>query len=495
MRKLLVIVLLTLILLPISAYEFEKMKDQVEKFVLPNGATVLVLENHDVPVTHCITLARVGAANEEPGKSGIAHFLEHLAFKGTESIGTTNIKKEQKVIAESDAIFNLIIAEREKGEKADEERLATLQAKLDAKVDEASKYVVQNEFTTILEERGGTGLNAGTSQDFTVYQVSVPSNKLELWMAMEADRFTHPVFREFYRERKVILEERRLTLENDPSGKLMAKLADTAFEKHPYKIPVIGSAEDIENITRADVTKFFKTYYGAKNLVFAVYGDVYLDEVKEYAAKYFAKIPAGEKAPLMPVVEPPQTEEKEFVLEATAQPFLFIGYHTPEENSADFKALSALASILGQKQTSRLYTRMVETDKIAMYGFSFVGYPGTTYPNLFLIGSIPAQTSTFDENIVAIDEELARIKDAGITDEEFTAYRKGFLRQYLSQLDSGQYLPMQLAMAEAYNGGYEDLFSSIDEIESLTKEDIQRVANTYLVPENRTIGKLVPKGE
>jgi predicted Zn-dependent peptidase len=138
---------------------------------------------------------------------------------------------------------------------------------------------------------------------------------------------------------------------------------------------------------------------------------------------------------------------------------------------------------------------MVETDKIAMYGFSFVGYPGTTYPNLFLIGSIPAQTSTFDENIVAIDEELARIKDAGITDEEFTAYRKGFLRQYLSQLDSGQYLPMQLAMAEAYNGGYEDLFSSIDEIESLTKEDIQRVANTYLVPENRTIGKLVPKGE
>jgi predicted Zn-dependent peptidase len=494
MRKLLLVLVLALLLIPLSAYEFEKMKDKVVKYVLPNGATVLVLENHEVPIAHCISLARVGAVNEEPGKSGIAHFLEHLAFKGTTTIGTTNYRKEKKVMAEADAIFDKIISERAKAD-ADPVTLASLQIELDAKIEEASKYVNQNEFSTMLEERGGDGLNAGTSQDFTVYQLSVPSNKVEFWMAMEADRFTNPVFREFYRERKVILEERRMTLENDPSGKLMAKLADTAFQVHPYRIPVIGSAEDIESITRQDVANFFHKYYGANNLIIAIYGDVYPEEIKAYADKYFARIPSGEKAPLMPVEEPAQTEEKEFTLEENAQRFLFMGYHVPEENNPDYKALNALASILGQKQTSRLYTRMVEEDKIAMYGFSFVGYPGNIYPNLFLIGAIPAQNSSFDQNIQAIDEEVAKIKENGITDEEFTAYRKGYMRQYLRQLDSGQYLPMQLAMAEAYENGYEKLFSSIDEIEQMTKEDIQRVANKYLIPENRTIGKLVPKGE
>ncbi len=495
MRKITFLLVFMLLLTSMFASDFQQMKEKVTKFTLPNGATILVLENHEVPIAHCMTLARVGAVNEEEGNTGMAHFLEHLAFKGTTSIGTTNYKKEKKIMDKADAKFDEILAEKAKGENANQEVIASLQSELDALIDKASKYVIQNEFTSILEERGGTGLNAGTSQDFTMYQVSVPSNKLELWMAMETDRFTNPVFREFYRERKVILEERRLTLENQPSSKLMANLAETAFVKHPYNTPVIGWTEDIENMTRRDVEAFFHKYYGANNLVFAISGDIYPDEVKALADKYFNTIPSGVKAPKWPVVEPEQTKEKTFVLEDNAQPFLMIGYHIPEDTHEDYNAITALASIFGQKPTSRLYTRMVEKDKIAMYGFSFNGYPGSLYPNLFLVASIPAQNSSFDENLQAIDEEIARIKADGITDEEFTAYKMGSLRQYLRQLDSGQYLPILLAKAEAYDTSYEKLFSSLDEIEALTKEDIQRVANKYLINTNRTVGKLMPKGE
>ncbi len=495
MRKVLIVLVFTLLLTSLFAGNYEQMVDNVTKFTLPNGATVLVLENHEVPIAHCITLARVGAVNEDKGNTGMAHFLEHLAFKGTETIGTTNYKKEKKIMDKADAKFDEILAEKAKGEAADQAKLDALQAELDALVDAASEYVVQNEFTTILENRGGSRLNAGTSQDFTMYQVSVPSNKLELWMAMESDRFTNPVFREFYRERKVILEERRMTLENNPSSKLMAELAGNAFTKHPYNTPVIGWAKDIEEMTRGDVKAFFEKYYGASNLVFAISGDIYPEEVKKLAEEYFTQIPAGTKAPKWPVVEPEQTEEKEFVLEEKSQPFLMIGYHIPEETHEDNQAITALASILGQKQTSRLYTRLVEQDKTAMYGFSFNGYPGILYPNLFLVGAIPAQSSTFDDNLTAIDEEIAKFIADGITDEEFTAYKMGALRQYLMQLDSGQYLPILLARSEAYNNGYEKLFSSLEEIEQLTKEDIQRAASKYLVNTNRTIGKLMPKGE
>ncbi|MGK7934927.1 MAG: M16 family metallopeptidase, partial [Xenococcaceae cyanobacterium] len=211
--------------------------EQVNEFRLDNGMKFIVLENHEAPVVSFVTYANVGGVDEPDGKTGVAHFLEHLAFKGTDKIGTREYSVEKKYLERLDRLFAKMQQAKAEG---NQEKLAQLTKEFTQTEGVASNFVEQNEYGKIVETAGGVGLNAVTSTDYTSYFYSFPANKLELWMSLESERFLDPVFREFYKEKQVILEERRLRTDNSAIGTMIEAFLDTAFTEHPYKRPVIG---------------------------------------------------------------------------------------------------------------------------------------------------------------------------------------------------------------------------------------------------------------
>lgn len=490
--KRIILFLLIVGVISLSAVEFEKIGEQVKEIKLKNGAKLLLLEDDSAPIVHCITVANVGGVNEVPGITGIAHFLEHLAFKGTSTIGTKNYELEKPILDQEDLIFDKLLAAKQSG---NDELVTKYEKELELLEIEASKYVENNEFSRLYTQNGGQNFNAGTSQDFTMYQISLPSNKLELWFAMESDRFTDPVFREFYKERGVILEERLLTEVNSGQGQLMKEMMHTAFEVHPYKYTTIGEKEDIENITRQDVKDFFNKYYGAQNLTFVLYGDFDEKEAEAYANKYLTKIPERVKSLPIEAKEPEQTQEKRFTVEYDSAPMVMISYHVPSASHPDNEAISALASILGQNDTSPLIKTLVYEKKLALYAYSFNGLPGSKYDNLFSIALAPNSGVDVNDCIAEIDNIIAEFFVNGVSDKELIPYRKNSKKRYLSQLNAGIYLPLQIGLMDLITGDYTDFFKTLENIDSVKNSDIVRVANQYLVPSNRTIGILEKAGE
>lgn len=490
--KRILLFLLIIGVISLSSIEFENIGKQITEINLANGAKLLLLEDNSAPIVHCVTVANVGGVNEVPGITGIAHFLEHLAFKGTSTIGTKNYKLEKPILDQQDAIFTKLLVAKKDGNN---ELVARYESELKLLELEASKYVENNEFSRIYTQNGGQNFNAGTSQDFTMYQISLPSNKLELWFTMESERFTDPVFREFYKEREVILEERLLTEVNSGQGQLMKEMMHTAFKVHPYKYTTIGEKEDIENITRQDVKDFFNKYYGAQNLTFVIYGDFDAKEAKAYADKYLSKIP--ERVKSLPVTdkEPEQREERHFTVNYDAAPMIMVSYHVPAASHPDTQALEALAAILGQKETSPLMKELVYEKKLALYAYSFTGLPGSKYENLFSIILAPNSGVDVDDCLVEVDKIIADFFTNGVSEKELMSYRKNSKKDYLSRLDTGIYFPIQVGLMDAISGDYNDFFNTLEKIDSLKRGDIVRVANEYLTKNNRTVGVLEKGGE
>jgi predicted Zn-dependent peptidase len=466
----------------------ERVIKQVTEFKLDNGLKFIILENHDAPTISFVTYANVGGVDEPDGQTGVAHFLEHLAFKGTQEIGTTNYETEAELLAHLDQIFEKIQAARTTG---DESKFAQLQAEFEQVQKKANQYVKQNEYGQIVEIAGGVGLNAVTSSDYTMYFYSFPSNKLELWMSLESERFLEPVFREFHQEKDVILEERRLRTDNSPIGKLFEVFLDTAFTTHPYKRPIIGYQEDIENLTRSDVEQFFETYYPPSNLTIAIVGDVDSKEVKKLAQTYFGRFPARSKPPKVTATEPPQTETREVTLELASEPWYVEGYHRPNINDPDNIIYSLIASLMGDGRTSRLYKSLVEDQQVALLARSASVYPGDRYDNLMLFYALTAPNHSLDDVQLALRKELELLKSEPVSQEELdrvkTQAKAGILRGLNSTLGMAQ----SLAEYDAKTGDWRNLFRELDAIAAVTVEDIQRVAQKTFIPENMTVGKLV----
>ena len=484
------VVLLSLLLLGPGApaqdlAEFEK---DLTEFTLDNGLTFLVLERHDAPVVTCYTHADVGSADEVKGITGLAHLFEHMAFKGTETIGTKDYATEVKLMARMDETFRKIKAERRKGDASGEQRLAGLRRDLEETQQEAQKLLVHDEFEEALKRVGGTGLNAGTAYDYTVYFVSLPSNKLELWMLLESDRFLDPVLREFYKEKDVVMEERRLRTESDPVGRLLEEFLAIAYKAHPYGEPIVGHMSDLKTLTRAEARAFFDKHYVPSNLTVAIVGDVDPDQVKEWARQYFGRIPFRPDPEPVETVEPPQRGERRVIVEDPAQPFVLIGYHKPSINHPDNAVFDAITDIVGIGRTSRLYRSLVKEKKIAVYASGFQGMPGDKYPGLFLFYAVPAKDHTNEECQEAIDEQIERLKDEPVTQEELNKAKTRARASLIRQLDSNQGLARQLTFYEVLTGDWRHLFEQLEQIEQVTAADIQRVAKMYFTTRNRTVG-------
>ncbi|WP_071189648.1 pitrilysin family protein [Trichormus sp. NMC-1] len=463
---------------------------QLTEFRLDNGLKFIVLERHQAPVVSFLTYADVGGIDEPDGQTGVAHFLEHLAFKGTKRIGTTDYQAEKPLLDRLEQLDTQIRTAKAQGKKDDLEKLQTEFKSVES---QALKLVKQNEMGQIVEQAGGVGLNATTSGEATRYFYSFPANKLELWMSLESDRFLEPVFREFYKEKDVILEERRMRVENSPIGLMIERFIDTAFKVHPYRRPVIGYDEDIRNLTPQNVKEFFDNYYVPSNLTIAIVGDVNPTEVKKLAQVYFGRYQAKPKAQPQIPAEPKQTESREVTLQLPSQPWYLEGYHRPAVTHPDNAVYEIIGSLLSDGRTSRLYKSLVEKQRLALSAQGSSGFPGDKYPNMILFYALTAPGHTVDELAVALKQEIESLKTKPVTDIELqrvkTQARAGLLRS----LDSNMGMAQQLLEYEVKTGSWRNLFKQLDDIALVTPADIQRVAQATFTPENRTVGKLLSK--
>ena len=471
-----------------AAAGYEDLENEVKEINLDNGLKILLLERHDVPVFSFWTYVNVGGVDEEMGKTGIAHMFEHMAFKGTHELGSFDIKKELRVLDAMDDVYDKLQAERLRGALADADRIAELEAEFEVLQDRADELVDTNAFGKIVEEQGGVGMNAGTSWDATQYFYSFPSNKLELWCMLESDRFVNPVLREFYKEKNVILEERNMRTESQPQGRLFEEWMAAAYIGHPYGQPAIGHRSDIELWSRRDALDFWAKHYGAGNMVIAVAGDVYEGEMRRLGKKYFSRIPRGSSGVPVRTIEPEQRGERRVTLEESTQPFMFIGYHIPAARHPDRPAIGALADILGQGRSSRIYSRLVKDEKLAVYSGCFEGLPGERYPGLLTFIAVPNKDIPVTAVEAAIYEEAARIVKAGITAEELAGYKTRARASFIQGLEGNMGMAGQLCWAEMILGDWRELFKQLDRIDAVTAEDVQRVAGEIFKKSNRTVG-------
>jgi predicted Zn-dependent peptidase len=471
--------------------EFREIESRVTEFTLKNGMKFLVLERKKAPVASFVTYADVGSAQEVKGITGLAHLFEHMAFKGTDKIGTKDYARERVALEKVEQAYAALREEKRKGAKADPEKLKKLEEAFRQAQEEAGKYVASNEFGEAVERAGGRQLNATTAADRTMYFFSLPSNHMELWFWLESERFLNPVFREFYKERDVVMEERRL-MESQPVGKLLEEFLAAAYKAHPYGEPVIGHMSDLENLTTADAVAFFRKYYIPSNLVAAVVGDVDPKRVRELAERYFGRIPGGPKPEPLRTVEPPQEAERRVTMWLRAQRMVLMGYHKPDINHPDDAVYDAISSLLSEGRSSRLYRGLVRDRKVATQVAGFPGLPGQKYPGLFIFFAMTAPGRTNQEVEKAIEEELERLIKEPVSKEELDGVKRRARASLLRQLDDNLGLAIQLSSMQALTGDWRNLFRQLDKINAVTPEDIQRVAKATFTRTNKTVAVIEP---
>ena len=476
-----------------SLKEFEK---RVTEFTLSNGFHFILLERHDAPVVSFHSHVNAGAVNDPSGETGIAHMFEHMAFKGTETIGSTNYPLEKKALDEVERVYDRYDAERNKGRKADTAKVAELEKQLKDSMETANGFVVPNAYPTLIEQNGGVGLNAGTANDSTDYFYNFPRNRIELWFLLESQRFYDPVFREFYKERDVVREERRMRVESSPQGKLVETLLATAFKAHPYRNSPAGWASDIENFRLPEAVAFYKKFYVPANITIGIAGDVSPEECKRLAEKYFSLIPAGPVPSGPRTIEPPQEGEKRATVETPSQPLMAIAYKRPDELDKDDPVFDVLSEVLAGGRTGMLYKELVRDKQIALAAFAEAAFPGGKYPNLFLFFLAPNLGHTLEENEKACYEVIERLKLQKVDDESLKRIKTKMRAELIRKLDSNSGMASELTSYYATYGDWRKLFSTIEEIDKVTAGDVQRVAKQYLIPETRTVVYTVaPKGE
>jgi len=455
---------------------------------LDNGLTVIICERPGAPVFSFNTHVDAGSVQDPMGQTGLAHMFEHMAFKGTDKIGTTDYAAEKIALARVETAYAAYIAERDKQVGRDEQKLKDLQKVWQDDIADAQKYVKPNEFPQILESNGAEGMNASTSEDQTEYHYSFTENRLELWAYLESERFLHPVMREFYKERNVVIEERRMRTDSNPVGRLIEQFTTAAFQAHPYHRPTIGWMADLNSFSATDAQHFFDEYYIPPNMVVAVVGDIKASAALPIIEKYFGRIPSRPQPDERTTTEPPQNAERRVILQDRAQPLYLEGYHRPDYRDKDDNVYDAIADLMSNGRTSRLYRALVRDKKIAAYSAGFSGLPGIKYPHLFAFYAFPLPGHTTDEVAAAIHVEIERLKNEDITDEELKMIRTRAKANLLRGLDDNEGLASNLALFETRYGDWRELFHQVENLEKVSKSDVRRVANKTFVPTNRTVG-------
>lgn len=479
---------------------------EVREEVLSNGMKLLLVERHDSPTIAAGWVARVGSVNERPGITGISHLFEHMMFKGTKTIGIKDYEKDLEILRQQDAVrakmeeqYAKLREKKRKGEISgniyDPENmtpeLKRLRQELEALFKKEAELIVKDELDQIYTREGGSGLNAFTSNDQTAYIITIPSNKLELWFWLESDRLLNPVFREFYSERDVVREERRMRTESTPTGKLDELFEAMFWQSSPYLWPVVGWPSDVESITRDQAERYFDTYYAPNNITAVLVGDLDSDAALELAEQYLGRIPRGEN-PVPPVVteEVEQLGEKRFVAEADTNPQVAIRYHTVPFNHKDMFALEILAEVLSGR-TGRLYKSLVEEKDLAV-GQPYASVRNMKYEGYLQVGAEvkegrdPAQVES------ALLAELQKLKDEPVGENELQKVKNKEMADSFRRLQNNFFLLLQLMIYDS-NDGWEFLNEAPEKIQAVTAEQVQEAAAQYLSKENRNLAVYLRK--
>ena len=470
----------------------------VEEVVLDNGMTLLLLPRPGDPNVAAGWVAKVGSVHERPGITGVAHLFEHMMFKGTAAIGTRNIEQDLQIIAELDEVkaalrveeAALLEGERlgrieDAGDPAHRtERHQELMDRFETLLAQQEELLIPEDFSRIYSGQGASGMNAGTSYDFTLYFVNVPANKLELWFWMESDRLLNPVFREFYAERDVVHEERRLRTDSTPTGKFEEQFNSLFWQSSPYSWPVIGWPSDLEGITRAEALEFYGLYYAPNNLTAALVGDFDPDEAKALAERYFGRLSRGDRSPPQPRTrEMPQMSEKRMHAYAETNPQVVVRYHSVPDGHVDEPALVVLGQLLNDR-TGRLYRALVEDQGVATRASG--GQAGFKFEGMFELRGVAAEGHTPEEVEQALYAEMERLKSEPVDARELQKVKNQNAASNFRQLQGNFFLMYSMLMREAYRG-WETLNTDPPLYDAVTAEDIMRVAGTYFEPENRTV--------
>jgi len=472
----------------VHTQDLKSFEQRITTKVLPNGLTLLICERPEAPVFSYETFVDAGDVNDPSGESGLAHMFEHLAFKGTTEIGTKDWPDEKVALEKVEKAEQAYEAEKLNPQGSDKQKLGELAAAFKQAQDEAEKYVVPNQFTEVAERNGAEGLNAETGLDDTQYYWSMPENRLELWAWLESSRLTETVPREFYKERDVVLEERRMRTDSNPIGRLIEQFLATAYVAHPYGRSSIGWPSEVSQITATEAMAFHKKFYVGSNLVVAVVGDVKAAEVMPMLERYFSRVPAGPKPENMTTVEPKQFAEKTVFVREETQPFYIEGYHRGSYKDPDDAVYDAISDIMSNGRVSRLYRSLVRDLQIAAEAQGFSPFPGDKFPGLFAFYAVPLPGHTPQEMATAIHKEIDKLKAADVSDEELGMYKTRTRADLLRGLADNQGLAQALAEYQTRYGDWRELFKQLDRVDKVTKADIRRVANQVFVPSNRTEG-------
>lgn len=478
--------------LTMSALGATRIQDNLHLIELSNGMKIFVYPRHTAPLFTGMIFVDAGSAQEQVAQTGVAHLLEHMAFKGTPWIGTSNWEKEKEILEHIEAVGSELTLESDK-RNPDQQKIQNLQERLATLQREEAQYIVPNEYDQLITREGGQEINATTDNDYTNYFVTLPSNKLELWAMMESQRLIYPVWREFYLERSVVAEERRMRTEDSPGGKLFEEFVAAAYKAHPYGVPVIGWMSDINNLTITKLDHFYKKWYVPQNMVAVVVGDVKLEDVRAVAEKYFGSIPARTSPVDQTTVEPAQRGERRVKVEFEAQPQLVMGWHKPTFPDRDAYVFEVIQYLLTRTgRSSRLYERLVKKDALCQEVESFTA-PGEKYPNLFTLWLVPQNPHTSAEVEKATLDEIERIKHEPVSEAELAKLRNQIDATFLKELETNLGLARQFGTYYIATKDPAILDKLRDQMKTVTPQDIMRVAQKYLTPENRTVAELVTK--
>jgi predicted Zn-dependent peptidase len=473
---------------------------EVESFVLDNGMEFLLVPRTERPNSMAAGwAARVGSVNERPGITGISHFFEHMMFKGTSTIGTRDADRDaefmarQKVIKDqlNDLVWTVQYDRFRRGDiddpwdaANDTDEMKSLRTRLRELMNEHRDIIVKDEYAEVYTRHGGSGMNAFTSEDITFYIVNVPSNKFELWAWMESDRLRDSVFREFYSERDVVHEERRLRTESSPTGEFKEQFEAMFWGSSPYSWPVIGWPSDLNSYTREAAEHYFNTYYQPSNLVGVIVGDFDAEAVKPTIREYFGRLSAGDQDPLPVVtIEVEQKAPKRMHAECDCHPQVEVRYHTVPFNHRNSFALEIMGEILNGR-TGRLYKSMEEGQEIATSARAY--QDSRKYAGAFSFAAEVKGEAKPQQIEQAWYDEIRRLQEEPVDDRELQKVKNRIAANAYRRLQSNFFLMIQLGMYEAM-GGWEYINESPTRLQAVTAADIQRVAREYFTTNNSAV--------
>jgi predicted Zn-dependent peptidase len=485
-------------------------KLDVKELQLKNGMLFLVVERPATPQVACRVTIRAGSALESAGKTGVAHMLEHMMFKGTKNFGTLDVAEDQSLQQQIEAAYQTILREQQK-RNPDQNLIKDKRAEMDRLRAEVQKIYVPQAFSSQLGKNGAVRINAFTTKDETQYMASVPADMLEQWFSIISEQLFEPSWREFYVEKDVVQREWAFRYINDPDGAAWLDLSATAYTAHPYRNPTIGWKSDMERYNTRDASEFHRKYYNPSNAVCVLVGDVTLAEVQRLAEIYFSRYPAGMRAGETVTEEPPQQGPRKRIrfLKGARTPLVRIGYHSARMGTQDFFALDAMTMVLSHGRGARM------TQNIINRGFAVEAWaynPDNRFGGMLILGGSPNEpeelkTEQLDEEqkqqvyLNACEklkdllvEQAEKFKTELVSDRELQRIKKLNQRDFLDQMRSNENLAGTLASLEV-EIGWRYLTSYLQRIDAVTPEDIRAAAQKYIRPDNETVVYVIPGGE